>query len=237
VIGRAILLAGAALCLASCGGGLPPDPPISAAPTPTPPPPPPPPTGGARSYDVTACLLQDTGGGITLAQLVNPDVLTIDFSRPSKFPNGRALPDSVVDRTLAALFLDLRVHSIDTFVNLPLNPPANDRPFRAAFPYLAPPQGNPPVETPGGTNFNFRTDAPAAYTRVDRTGFPALATALVSAAQREAFNDGSAADDLQPSPEGTFKWVPEFRAGLTALTNALGDDLEALNLTLCARRL
>jgi hypothetical protein len=208
---------------------------VSTAPTATPPPTATPAT--PASYDVTPCLFQNTGGGITVAQLVNPDVLTIDFSRASSFPNGRALPDSVVDRTLAMLFLDLKFHSIDTFVNLPLNPPANDRPFLAAFPYLAPPQGSPPVEVPGGSNFNFRTDAPSAYTRVDRTGFPALATALVSLPKREAFNDGSAADDLTASPEGTFKWVPEFRAGLTALTNALGDDLEALNLNLCAKKL
>lgn len=231
---RLALLAAAALGLAGCGGdGFPsPREPVVVTPTPTPPP-----TAGPQSYDVLPCFLQDTGLGVNVAQLVIPDVLTIDFGLPSGFPNGRALPDPVIDRILAALFLDLRVHSINTFVSLPLNPASNDRPFRAVFPYLAPPQGNPPVEAPGGINFNFRTDPPEAYTTVDRTGFPALATALVSAAQRNAFNDDSAADDLQPNADGLFKWVPEFRAGLTALTNALGDDLEALGLKLCANRI
>lgn len=234
MIGRAILLATTALCLAGCGGGGPqsnPDPVIVI------PPPPPPPVSGARSYDVLPCFLQDTGVGLNVAQLVIPDVLTIDFSLPSNFPNGRALPDPVIDRILAALFLDLRVHSINTLVNVPVNPASNDRPFLNVFPYFAPPQGSPPIDPPGGVNFNFRTDAPAAYITVDRTGFPALATALVSAAQRNAFNDDTAADDLTANSAGLFKWVPEFRAGLTALTNALGDDLEALNLTLCADRI
>lgn len=228
---RALLAATAALWLAACGGdGLPSVSEPVVTPTPTPP------TSGPPSYDVLGCFTQDVAG-FTVPQLVIPDVLTIDFSRPSSFPNGRALPDPVIDRILAALFLDLRVHSVNTFVNLPLNPTSNDRPFRAAFPYLAPPQGNPPIETPGGTNFDFRTDPPSAYVTVDRTGFPALATALVSLPQRNPFNDDTAADDLTTNADGTFKWVPEFRAGLTALTNALGDDLEALGLSLCARRL
>lgn len=229
---RKLLLLTAALSVTACGGGG--SPPISepVVVTPTPPP-----TAGTKSYNVVPCFLQDTPvGGANVANLVIPDVLTIDFSLPSKFPNGRALPDSVVDRILAMLFLNLKVHSIDTFVNLPLNPPTNDRPFRTAFPYFALPQGNPPIADPSGVNFNFRTDPPQAYVTVDRTGFPALSTALVSGPQKNAFNDDTAADDLTAGPSGFFKWVPEFQAGLTALTNALGDDLEALGLTLCAQQ-
>lgn len=231
---RAALSISLALCLAGCGGAANffPDEPEPAVITPTPPP-----TAGPASYDVLPCFLQDTPVGLNVVQLVIPDVLTIDFSRPSSFPNGRALPDPVVDRILAMLFLDLRTHSIDTFVNLPLNPPRNDRAFLATFPYFAPPQGNPPIAAGGGANFNFRTDLPEAFTSVDRTGFPALATALVSSSQRNAFNDDDAADDLTTGQDGLFKWVPEFRTGLTALTVALGDDLQALNLTLCARRI
>lgn len=232
---RTALLASVALALSlsGCGGGgggASSNPPIVVPPST------PPPTGTA-SYDVVPCFTQDTGLGLNVAQLVIPDVLTIDFRLPSGFPNGRGLPDPVADRILAAIFLDLRVHSVDTFVNLPLNPPANDRPFLAAFPYLAPPQGNPPIEAPGGVNFNFRTDPDSSYVQVDRTGFPALSTALVAGPQKNAFNDDSAADDLTANSQGLFKWVPEFRAALTLLTNALGDDLEALNLKLCATKI
>lgn len=227
---RTALLASVALALAGCGGGSdsPPDPIVVA---------PPPPTTPIGSYDVVPCFTQDTGVGLNVAQLVTPDVLTIDFRLPSAFPNGRALPDPVVDRILAALFLDLRTHSVDTFVNIPLNPPANDRPFRANFPYFALPQGNPPIEPPGGVHFNFRTDPRSAYVQVDRTGFPALSTGLVSGPQKNAFNSDSAADDLTGNAQGTFKWVPEFRASLVLLFNALGDDLEALGLKLCATKI
>ncbi len=228
---RNALLASVALALAGCGGG---GGEASSDPVIVVPPPTPPLTG---SYDVVPCFTQDTGLGLNVAQLVTPDVLTIDFRLPSAFPNGRALPDPVADRILAAVFLDLRVHSIDTFVNLPLNPPANDRPFRANFPYFALPQGNPPIEAPGGVNFNFRTDPRSAYVQVDRTGFPALSTALVAGARKDAFNSDSAADDLTGNAQGTFKWVPEFRASLVLLFNALGDDLEALGLKLCATKI
>ncbi len=144
MIRRAVLIATATLCLAGCGGGGTPSnsPPIGG--TPAPPPSPPPPTSGPRSYNVTNCLTQNTPTGLTVAQLVIPDVLTIDFSLPSGFPNGRALPDPVIDRILALLFLNLRVHSINTLANVPVNPASNDRPFRVGFPYLAPPQGSPP---------------------------------------------------------------------------------------------
>ncbi len=231
---RKLLLLALSLSVAGCGGGGPPSAgePVVVTPTPTPP------TAGTQSVDVVPCFTQDTPlGGANVARLVIPDVLTLDFSRPPGFPNGRGLTDPVADRILAMLFLDLRVHSINTFANLPLNPAANDRPFRAAFPYLAPPQGSPPVDAPGGSNFNFRTDPLQAYVTVDRTGFPALSTALVSGPQKNAFNDDTAADDLRPGPSGFFKWVPEFQASLIALTNALGDDLEALKLTLCAKRI
>lgn len=228
------VIAAAWLPLASCGGGG--DYPVNENPQQSLLPPAAPPTAGPVSYDVLPCLTQNTGAGITLAQLVVPDTLTIDFTRPSEFPNGRALPDPVIDYILAMLFLDLQTQSIASFHRVPVNPPSNDRPFRPEFPYLAPPQGNPPIEAPGGTSFDFRTDPETAYATVDRTGFPALATALVSGPNRIAFNEDDAADDLTTNSRGTFKWVPEFEAGLTALTNALGDDIEALGLRLCARR-
>ena len=85
-----------------------------------------------------------------------------------------------------------------------------------------------PLAGCGGGGFVFRTDAPAAYTRVDRMGEPAVATALVRAPQKTAFNDDS------PVQDATGKWVPEFAGDLTDLTNALKDDFASLNLKMCA---
>jgi len=58
-----------------------------------------------------------------------PDVVILDASRATAYPNGRALEDDVVD-----LVGDLRVINSDS----PF-PTANDRPFLAEFPYLADP--------------------------------------------------------------------------------------------------
>ena len=75
-------------------------------------------------------------------------------------------------------------------------------------------------------SLTFRTDLPAMYTRVDRMGMPAVSTALVSTAQKNAYNDGDPAND------STF--APEFINTLTALHGALDDDFTALNLTPCS---
>jgi hypothetical protein len=71
------------------------------------------------------------------APFVVPDTLTIDTSGVAGFPNGRALPDPVIDVTLALVLLDLSVHDVGLFAGLPLNPPANDVAFPPNFPYLA----------------------------------------------------------------------------------------------------
>jgi hypothetical protein len=71
------------------------------------------------------------------APFVVPDTLTIDVSGAAGFPNGRALPDPVIDVTLALILLDLSVHDVALFASLPLNPPANDLTFPPNFPYLA----------------------------------------------------------------------------------------------------
>ncbi len=194
------------------------------------PPPPPPPAG--VTYDVAQCLDQTVPGtnGGTVAGLVIPDVLRIDPAAPGGFPNGRLLTDPVIDVILAALFLDLNAtgQSPLTLANLPLNPPANDVPFRPDFPYLAPPQGTPPIANGTGRNFDFRTDPASQYVRVDRTAFPALSTALISSGVKTAFNDASPANDVN----GRF--VDEMTASLTALTEGIGDDLLSLNLDICA---
>ena len=41
--------------------------------------------------------------------------------------------------TLAAVLIDLSVHPLSLFADLPLNPPENDVPFKSEFPYLADP--------------------------------------------------------------------------------------------------
>ncbi|GAB3274207.1 DUF4331 domain-containing protein [Parahaliea aestuarii] len=90
--------------------------------------------------DINACL------GVA-APVVIPDVVTLDISSPSSWPNGRHPDDPVVDRVLAAVLLDLSVHPLDLFADLPLNPPGNDaRPddvSPANFPYLRDPIAMP----------------------------------------------------------------------------------------------
>lgn len=181
----------------------------------------------AQSVDVTPCLNQSVGAR-TVAGLVVPDVIQLDLSQPSGFPNGRKLLDPVVDVTLAVLFLNLGVHGADTFAKIPLDPSGNDVPLPAAFPWLGAAQGITPASGVG-SGFVFRTDAATAYTRVDRMGMPAVATALVSSANKTAYNDDN------PAIDASGKWVPELTSTLNGLTTALADDLTALKLTPCAK--
>ena len=230
-----------ALALAACSNSSPDAaavvaPPVAVAPAPTPAPtsaPTPSPSPVGRN--VTACLNQVIPGtnGATTASLVVPDTLKIDLTRPAGFPNGRQLENSVVDITLAALFLDVNApgQSPLTFTTVRpggLNPQTNDRPFLSVFPFAAPPQGNPPLATGTGTSFNFRTDPLSSYVRVDREGMPAVATAVIRGPMKNAFNDANPAEDVA----GQF--VPEIVAELTNLHNALADDLIALGLRVCS---
>lgn len=183
------------------------------------------------TFDVGPCLNQviPGTGGVTVAGAVVPDTLTINLAAASGFPNGRKLPDPVIDVTLAVIFLDLTKHSPLVLAQLPLNPPANDKAFRATFPFLAAPQGSPPLAPSNGSNFTFRSDPASAYVRVDRMGMPAVSTALIGSSQKTAYNDADPATDAA----GTF--VPELSRQLTGLTNALADDLTGAGLTPCAR--
>jgi hypothetical protein len=93
--------------------------------------------------ELPECFGQEiaTGSGISVASLVVPDTLQIDGSGTAGFPNGRMLPDQVIDVTLAIILLDMAPAEQDptTFAALPLNPAANDRSFSTTFPYLAAP--------------------------------------------------------------------------------------------------
>lgn len=191
-------------------------------PTPTPTPTP-------TSFDVQACLDQMIPGtGVTVAQAVLPDTLTLNLAAASGFPNGRKLADPVIDVTLAVIFLKLSVNGPGTLAGLPLNPPANDVAFRSDFPYLAAPQGTPPLADNSGTMFMFRSDPETSYVRVDRMGMPAVSTALIPSGRKNAYNDAGPVQDAN----GDF--VPDLAATLTGLTNALADDLVGAGLTPCA---
>lgn len=223
--GRALVLS-AALLVGACDGGRP-------APTPTPTPAPTA-TATAAAYNVENCFTQTIpgSGGQTLRSLIIPDVLFLDMSRPAGYPNGRDLDDPVVDILLAFLFLDFTVtgQSPLTFANLPLNPPRSDRPVSTSFPFLAPPQGTPPLAATTGTSFDFRTDPDSAYVIVDRMGGPAIAVALIGGPLKNPYND------VGPPADVAGQFVAEETAQLTLLMNALGDDLENIGLRLCARR-
>ena len=72
--------------------------------------------------------------------VILPDTIKYDPTKPTSYPNGRKLEDPVVDITLAAVLLKLGPNQpLDLLASLPLNPPANDVPFVAEWPYLAPP--------------------------------------------------------------------------------------------------
>lgn len=76
----------------------------------------------------------------------------------------------------------------------------------------------------GSVNFNV---LPAAmFTRVDRMGMPAVSTALVGSARKNAYNDQDPAMDMG--------FAADFIASLTALHTALDDDLARANLTACS---
>lgn len=218
--------------LVGCGGGDSPTPTATPAPAATVPPSVVSPQ--SFTYDVEPCFSQIVPGtnGMTMRDLIVPDAVTFDLSRPADFPNGRDLDDQTVDITLAFLFLDLSVsgQSLRTFANLPLGPPNSDRAPISTFPYLAPPQGNGPRAATTGTSFNFRTDPESAYVSVDRMGMPAVAPAIIGGSQRIPYNDAPQTDDRA----GTFR--AEEALQLTNLFNAIGDDLVNIGLKICATR-
>lgn len=73
---------------------------------------------------------------------------------------------------------------------------------------------------------NFNAGAVTAFTRVDRMGMPAVSTALVGSARKNAFNDGNPNDDMG--------FAGDFVGSLTTLHTALDARLTAMNLTPCS---
>lgn len=196
----------------------------SLAPTPTPTPTP---TPIGISVNVGPCLAQ-MAAGRRVQDILIPDILDLDLAAPSGFPNGRDLDDPVIDLVLAAIFLDLSRHPVTTFVGLPVNPNVFDQPLRTTFPFYARPLGTPPISPSTGTNFNFRTNVAANYTRVDRAGAPAISTAVVLGANKLLYNDSN------PTEDAAGVNVPRILEGFQQLSNALNDDFRALGLTPCA---
>lgn len=98
---------------------------------------------GALDDDLEDLMLVPATANETLAQagpVIVPDTIKYNPANPTGYPNGRALEDQVVDITLAAVLLQLGPDQpLTLLADLPLNPPANDVPFEAEFPYLAPP--------------------------------------------------------------------------------------------------
>jgi len=97
---------------------------------------------GALDDDLTGLGLTPATLDKSLAQagpVIVPDTIKFDPSKPAAYPNGRTLTDQVVDITVAAALLDLSVHPLSFLADLPLNPAANDVPFKGEFPYLADP--------------------------------------------------------------------------------------------------
>lgn len=87
---------------------------------------------GLTPCEINVCVAQG-------APLVVPDVIRVDFTAPSGFPNGRLLADPVVDITLAVVLLDLSVHDVTLFAELPLNPAEGDSMPSDEFPFMVAP--------------------------------------------------------------------------------------------------
>ena len=76
---------------------------------------------------------QDAASANALADVLSPDIQSIDLSQPTSFPNGRKPDDDVITTELHLIFgsnASLNDDHVD----------ANDKPFLATFPYLAGPQ-------------------------------------------------------------------------------------------------
>lgn len=76
--------------------------------------------------------------------------------------------------------------------------------------------------------FVFATEPASAYVRVDRMGMPAIATAVISSGNKDAYNDADPTDDA----DGDF--VADIVANVGGLHAALDDDLAGAGLTPCA---
>lgn len=100
-----------------------------------------------------------------VAAALIPDVVTIDFSKPLQFPNGRRLQDDVIDADLGIVLNRGAAAGISDGVN------SNDKAFLSAFPYLAEPHmaAGSGAGAPSGSGSGSVT-APSAPIRAPSTG-------------------------------------------------------------------
>lgn len=102
-----------------------------------------------RSKGITPCAL-DICSRQVVGRII-PDTLMLDLSQPDGFPNGRRFEDITVDRVLSLALADIttpgdcngRPCDVHSFERVPVNPPRNESPLLAQFPYLAPPHPAP----------------------------------------------------------------------------------------------
>jgi hypothetical protein len=92
-----------------------------------------------------------------------PDVVTIDFSKPVQFPNGRRLQDDVIDAALGVVLNRGGANGISDGVG------GNDRAFASTFPYLAEPHiaagpAAPAVRPPSTGDGGILQDSGAMWT-------------------------------------------------------------------------
>ena len=72
---------------------------------------------------------------MTLAQILIPDVVSIDFSQPVQFPNGRRLQDDIIDAALSLVLNRGDVLGGGPGVSDAVG--TNDLDFQIVFPYLS----------------------------------------------------------------------------------------------------
>ncbi len=238
-----------AVSLTACDDNNSAAPPPTSAPAPTPAPPPAPaptptptPTGMTGTVDVSRCLQQEVAPGVTVANLVVPDTLTLDFSAPAGFPNGRLVSDPVANVTEAVILLDLTATTTSgaqqtalSFQQVPVDVPANDVAYAngsttmsGGYPWLGAAQGTPPRALSTGTRFNFRSQPETSYVRVDRMGMPAVATALIGTNQKLPYNDAN------PAIDASGRFVGELTSELTKIHAGLRDDLISFGFKPCS---
>jgi hypothetical protein len=93
-----------------------------------------------------------------------PDVVTLDFSKPLVFPNGRRLQDDVIDVALGLVLNRGGAAGISDGIG------ANDKAFLAAFPYLAAPSTTGGAAGVGGAATSGGPAAAGAPIRPPSTG-------------------------------------------------------------------
>jgi Domain of unknown function (DUF4331) len=166
-------------------------------------PPPPPPPPGSRPECVTYCDAATTAcTGVNQQYKDNADCLS--YCNASNWPKGT--DGEQAGNTVACRIYHAGVAKMDPGTHCG--------------------HAGPSGENVCG-NVAFRNDAVPTYVRVDRMGMPAVATALIAAADKNAYNDGNPEND-------SAAFTGKFVASLTGIHTALDADLTAKGLVPCS---